>query len=244
MRRATPLLVLVLAAVLSAAAHADTRPVPTGPLPPPEAVAVASAAAGKPVTIVCVPWEQWTLPPSLGDNPLAIAGYSQTGGDTMTLRWDSCQGLALLLDDPAGAKEPLGTEGPMPWETGDPTEWETRAWGYVLHEAQHLRGTLDETDAECGMLDALPGVLAQLGVPLERVGRMTQIAVAAHAARPAAYQTRPCPPGSVNVPLVTGDGAPPRLPPWTLSVEIGPVAPQTIPYLTQGLADPSTLGGL
>lgn len=296
------------ALVAAVAGRADTRPLPTGPMPPPQAVAIASAAAGKPATIVCATWAEWAVPDDLDIDatPLGLAGYATIGGTSMTLRWDGCQGLLLLLDDPAGVKPPLATGlviyGPEPWEQGDPTKWEALAWGYVLHEAQHLRGIANETEAECGMLAALPAVFAQLGVPPARIETLMQYALAGHEKRPPLYRTHPCPvpaplpppppppappaapappapqptpappapaPGpapapapapapqpqpSPPAPLLPATPSPPAPeqpaapvpsgpPGWSLYVLSGPVAPQTIPYLTQGLADPATLAG-
>jgi hypothetical protein len=63
----------------------------------------------------------------------------------------------------------------------------------LAHEAAHLSGIRNETDAECLALRALPGLLAVLGVRGERAADFQALARRIHAERPPEYREHPCP---------------------------------------------------
>lgn len=162
---------------------------------------IASRYVGKPVSVWCEnnneAWDTLVQGASQGKlRGSAVGGYAYPNGNQLWLSPANCGALLRSLNDGylhAGLR-PL-SDGLMT----------------LLHEAQHLRGTVNEGETDCAALRAFRGYLDDVGVPATVVKpvkvagkfvskrvvnpyftRMVQLAGIIHATRPSPEYRRAC----------------------------------------------------
>ena len=162
---------------------------------------IASTFAGKPVTVHCEmdseAWDAMVQQASLGQRRgSSVGGFAYPGTTRLYLSPQNCGALLRTFQDGyihAGLR-PLA-DGLMT----------------LLHEAEHLRGTVDEGETDCAALRAFRGYLDDVGVPatvvkpvkvagrfiVKRVvnpyfTRLVQLAGIIHATRPTPDYRRAC----------------------------------------------------
>jgi hypothetical protein len=152
---------------------------------------LARIAGATSTDVRCESIDEWANDPIARENRLELWAYVADFGTPSAHAMLSpriCLGLLWLDHDPAD----LTTSRVNRIGAGTVLGEETRAIFILAHEAQHLRGIRDETDADCGALAALPQLVATLDVPPGRAKRILDGARILHLTAPPQYQTHPC----------------------------------------------------
>jgi hypothetical protein len=148
---------------------------------------LAALVSGGPANVRCAHVDEWAVDPFASDT--GIRGYTRWtagGPQYAVLSPRACIGVLLLVLDPVG-------DTASALNGGLPTLSLTASGLHVLaHEAGHLSGLRDETDAECAGLRAVPAILATLRVPRGRAQRLTTEIALLHRGLPPEYQRHPC----------------------------------------------------
>lgn len=142
---------------------------------------VASEIAGRPVEVRCMHQDEWAPP-----NPTWLA-YTWFNGDGspayVALSPQVCWSLILLAVDPdkkLGAHMLSSGNAKAVWEQGS-------AVLLLAHEAVHMTGVRDESNAECAALSHTDRVILRFGAT-SRIDQLRTDVQAAHALAPPEYK--------------------------------------------------------
>jgi hypothetical protein len=194
MEKLSNVLLLATLGIVFAVAFLAPQDAQAGPFE--QAAAIASAAAGKPVQIVCTwdneEWDRQVQAVSFGQQRgTNVAGYAYTGEATMWLNPGVCTALFETLNNG------IAYSGLRPAAFALLT---------LLHESAHLSGIRDEGAADCKALGQFKTYIDDIGVgatvrirtivgtkyvyrtvPNPAFSRLYQIAVVLHKQRPPTY---------------------------------------------------------